>query len=288
MMNNGAVLFFGILLTLASSFWGLLLAPQLQIGRAQPVVIEATGEIYPAPRPGLAQQGAEVYRAQGCAECHTRQVRQTGVSFDLWLADAGTNRAELASTMNRLNISDADKLIPQAPVKLLGGLTMAEATGLASQLTNGEARAQAVLATLGPDIQRGWGKRATVTQDYLYDYPVQLGSLRVGPDLANYGARAVPATLALQHLYAPQSTMPKSMMPPYRYLFDQRKLAEGQKPRPGALPANAEPGYEVTPKPEAEALLAYLMSLKADAPLAEAPVPAPPIKVAPPPAPPAP
>ena len=80
MMNNGAVLFFGILLTLASSFWGLLLAPQLQIGRAQPVVLEATGEIYPSPRPGLAQQGAEVYRAQGCAECHTRQVRQTGVT----------------------------------------------------------------------------------------------------------------------------------------------------------------------------------------------------------------
>jgi mono/diheme cytochrome c family protein len=288
MMNNGAVLFFGILLTLASSFWGLLLAPQLQIGRAQPVVIEATGEIYPAPRPGLAQQGAEVYRAQGCAECHTRQVRQTGVSFELWLADAGANRAELASTMNRLNISDADKLISQVPVKLLGGLTMAEATGLAGQLTNGEARAQAVLATLGPDIQRGWGKRATVTQDYLYDYPVQLGSLRVGPDLANYGTRAVPAALALQHLYAPQSTMPKSMMPPYRYLFNKRKLAEGEKPGAGALPANAEPGYEVTPKPEAEALLAYLMSLKADAPLAEAPVPAPPIKVAPPPAPPAP
>ena len=32
MMNNGAVLFLGILLTLASSFWGLLLAPQLQMG----------------------------------------------------------------------------------------------------------------------------------------------------------------------------------------------------------------------------------------------------------------
>jgi len=282
MMNNGAILFFGILLTLASSFWGLLLAPQLQIGRAQPVVLEGTGEIYPSPRPGLAQQGADVYRAQGCAECHTRQVRQTGVNFDLWLADAGTNTAALAATMNRLNIADPAKLIAQAPVKLLGGLNIAQASSLAGQLTNDESKAQAVLVTLGPDIQRGWGKRATVTQDYLYDHPVQLGSLRVGPDLANYGTRAVPALLALQHLYAPQSTMPKSMMPPYRYLFSKRKLVEGEKPRAGALPANVEPGYEVTPRPEAEALLAYLMSLKADAPLAEAPVPAPPVKVAPP------
>jgi cytochrome c oxidase cbb3-type subunit 2 len=287
-MNNGAILFFGILVTLASSFWGLLLAPQLQIGRAQPVVLEATGEIYPSPRSGLAQQGAEVYRAQGCAECHTRQVRQTGVTFDLWLADAGNAWPQLAATMARLNIPDPDKAIAQAPVKLLGNLTMAEASSLASQLTNGEAKAQAVLATLGPDIQRLWGKRATVTQDYLYDYPVQLGSLRVGPDLANYGTRAVPAALALQHLYAPQSTMPKSMMPPYRYLFNKRRLIEGEKPRAGALPANVAPGYEVTPRPEAEALLAYLMSLKADAPLAEAPVPAPPVKATPPAAAPAP
>jgi len=281
-MNNGAVLFFGILLTLASSFWGLLLAPQLQIGRAQPAVLEATGEIYPSPRAGLAQQGAEIYRAQGCAECHTRQVRQTGVTFELWLGDAGTNKTELAATMAGLKIPDPEKFITQAPVKLLGSLTMTEASSMAAQLTNGEAKAQAVLATLGPDIARGWGKRATVTQDYLYDYPVQLGSLRVGPDLANYGARAVPAALVLQHLYAPQSTMPKSMMPPYRYLFNKRKLIEGEKPGLGALPANAEPGYEITPRPEAEALLAYLMSLKADAPLAEAPVPAPPVKATPP------
>jgi hypothetical protein len=77
--------------------------------------------------------------------------------------------------------------------------------------------------------------------------------------------------------------MPKSMMPPYRFMFSRRKLSDGEKPRPGALPANAEPGYEITPGPEAEALLAYLMSLRADVPLAEAPVPAPPVKPAPPP-----
>ena len=279
-MNNGAVLFFGIFLSLASSFWALWLAPQLQIGRAQPVVLEATGEIYPSPRAGRAQQGAEIYRSQGCVECHSQQLRQTGANFELWLADAGNAWPQLAATMTSLKISEPDKFISQAPVKILGGLNMAEASSLASQLTNGEAKAQAVLATLGPDIQRGWGRRATVAQDYLYDYPVQLGSLRIGPDLANYGTRAVPAALALQHLYTPQSTMPKSMMPPYRYLFHKRKLAEGEKPGPRALPATLEPGFEITPKPEAEALIAYLMSLKADAPLAEAPVPAPPVKPA--------
>ena len=279
-MNNGLLLFFGIFLSLGGSFWALLLAPQVQIGRAQPVVLETTGATYPSPRTGVAQQGAEIYRAQGCVECHSQQVRQSGVNFEVWLADTGNARPQLVAVMNQLKIADADKLIAQAPVKLLGGLTMLEASGIASQLTNGEAKAQVVLATLGPDIQRGWGKRATVSQDYLYDNPVQLGSLRVGPDLANYGARAVPSALALQHLYSPQSTMPKSMMPPYRYLFNKRQIADGEKRAANALPAMVEPGYEITPTPEAEALVAYLMSLDASASLAEAPVPAPPVKAA--------
>ena len=279
-MNNGLLLFFGIFLSLGGSFWALLLAPQVQIGRAQPVVLETTGATYPSPRTGVAQQGAEIYRAQGCVECHSQQVRQSGVNFEVWLADTGNAQRQLAVTMNQLKIADADKLIAQAPVKILGGLTMLEASGIASQLTNGEAKAQVVLATLGSDIRRGWGKRATVTQDYLYDDPVQLGSLRVGPDLANYGTRAVPSALALQHLYSPQSTMPKSMMPPYRYLFNKRKMADGEKRASNALPAMVEPGYEITPTAEAEALVAYLMSLDASASLAEAPVPAPPVKAA--------
>ncbi len=279
-MNNGLLLFFGIFLSLGGSFWALLLAPQVQIGRAQPVVLEATGETYPATRSGVAQQGADIYRAQGCVECHSQQVRQSGVNFEVWLADSGNAWPQLAAAMNQLKIADANKLIGQDPVKLVGGLSMLEATGIASQLTNGEAKAQVVLATLGSDIRRGWGKRATVSQDYLYDYPVQLGSLRVGPDLANYGTRAVPVALALQHLYSPQSTMPKSMMPPYRYLFNKRPVVDGEKRAANALPATVEPGYEITPKPEAEALVAYLMSLNASAPLVEAPVPMPPVKSA--------
>jgi mono/diheme cytochrome c family protein len=283
-MNNGPLLFFGIFATLASSFWALLLAPQLQIGGGQTVVLEATGAPYPSVRPGLAQQGAEVYRAQGCVECHSRQAHQTGVNFELWLAEPGTNKTELATVMARLKIADAARLIEQAPVRLVAGLSMAQASSLAGQLTNGEAKAQAVLATLGPDIERKWGRRGSVTQDYLYDYPVLLGSQRIGPDLANFGARSgsLPAALILQHLYAPQSTMPKSMMPPYRYLFNKRKLAAGESPRAGALPATVEPGFEITPRPQAEALVAYLLSLSADASLAEAPAPAPPVKAAPP------
>src|SRR4029434_8562354 len=90
-MNNGPLLFLGVLITLASSFWGLVLAPQIQFGREQPRLIEATGEFYPSPRPGLAEDGAHVYRSLGCVECHSQQVRQTGVHLDVWVSELTTN-----------------------------------------------------------------------------------------------------------------------------------------------------------------------------------------------------
>jgi ribosomal protein L7/L12 len=276
-MNNGPLLFFGILATLASSFWGLLFAPQWQIGRQQPVVIEATGEIYPSPRPGLAQQGAEVYRAQGCAECHTRQVRQTGVEFDVWLTDAGTNKAELIAALGQFTLaaSEATRAVEQLPAKLLSGLSVNDAQRIKAQVTNGGARAEAVLVALGPDIQRGWGKRVTVAQDFLHDYPVQLGNLRVGPDLANVGARLPTSQAILQKLYDPQHVTPGSMMPPYRYLFEKRPLVAGEKLPDDAVAilnrTDKSPGEVVTARPEAKALAAYLLSQRVETALTNAP-----------------
>jgi cytochrome c oxidase cbb3-type subunit 2 len=42
----------------------------------------------------------------------------------------------------------------------------------------------------GSDIARGYGARASVARDYVQQKPVLLGERRIGPDLANYGARA--------------------------------------------------------------------------------------------------
>ncbi len=41
----------------------------------------------------------------------------------------------------------------------------------------------------GSDIARGYGVRASVARDYVLQKPVLLGERRIGPDLANYGAR---------------------------------------------------------------------------------------------------
>jgi hypothetical protein len=65
----------------------------------------------------------------------------------------------------------------------------------------------------------------------------------------------------------------KSIMPAYPYLFEKRKI--GRTPSPDALkfPANFAPeaGYEVVPRHEAVALVAYLKSLQSTAPLFELP-----------------
>lgn len=81
-MNYGPLIFLGVFLTLASSWCGLVLIPQLQFGQLQSVKIEETGELYPPARSGTAQQGREIYRANGCIYCHSQQVRRPGFGAD--------------------------------------------------------------------------------------------------------------------------------------------------------------------------------------------------------------
>ncbi len=71
--------------------------------------------------------------------------------------------------------------------------------------------------------------------------------------------------------------MPNSVMPPYRYLFETRKLKLGEKPSEEALNVpGVAAGYELLPKEEARQLAAYLLSLHSQGILFETPPPAPP------------
>src|SRR5262249_9587414 len=156
---------------------------------------------------GVAVQGEDVYRANGCFYCHSQQVRPHG---------------------------------------------------------------------FGADQQRGWDGRQShvqsVAQDYLFAQPIMLGSQRIGPDLANIGLRKPDAAWQFQHLYDPQAVSPGSTMPPYRFLFEKRKLNQGEKPSADALHvANVPAGYEIVPTAEAKALVTYLQSLHSEGILFETP-----------------
>ena len=63
-------------------------------------------------------------------------------------------------------------------------------------------------------------------------------------------------------------------MAPYRFLFETRKIGGGPSPDALALRGGFAPpaGYEIVPKDQAKALVAYLGSLRADASLYVAPL----------------
>jgi len=257
-MKNGFWIFLAVFVALGGSWCGFVLAPELQLGGAKQTTTLNSSDVYPVGRPGEANQGLSVYRANGCAACHTEQVRQTGIACVMTLTDAGKNPEAVTNLISSLKLT---------------GLTKEEADAASDKISAAGGNTEIHIIATGPDIARGWGMRQSVADDFLHDNPVQLGSLRAGPDLSNIGARA-DANWQLLHLYAPQSVVKGSTMPPFRYLFEVRKI--GREPSPNALklpPEFAPPaGYEVVPKPEARELAAYLSSLRATVPLYDAPI----------------
>jgi cytochrome c oxidase cbb3-type subunit 2 len=124
------------------------------------------------------------------------------------------------------------------------------------------------------DVDRGWGVRPSVARDYLRDSTAFLGSRRLGQDLSNIGARRPDAKWHFVHLYHPSAVCEGSLMPSFNDLFLVRKI-QGQLSKE-ALDLTGEdapkPGYEVVPTSDAKNLVAYLLSLRHDYPLPEAPV----------------
>ena len=83
-MNNGPMLFLGLFASMAISWVTFVLGPMAQLGNLQQArTVAPLPASYPNNPPGLAEQGAEVYRACGCTYCHTRQVRPAGSGADL-------------------------------------------------------------------------------------------------------------------------------------------------------------------------------------------------------------
>ena len=277
-MNYGPLLFLAAFFALAGSWFGFVLTPQVQLGQLQQTNTVPAGVAYPVARPGLAHQGLEVYRANGCASCHSQQVGQTGTVCDVVLTGAGTNLPALVQALLQLKPGwsepDAKTSLARLPDAVIKGETRDAADAAAKALNVGGAKSEVWIVPTGPDITRGWGKRRTVAEDFLFDYPVMLGSQRVGPDLADVGARLPDVNWHLLHLYAPRFQVKGSTMPPYRFLFEKRRIERARSPDALALPPELAPeaGYEIVPSPKAKALVAYLMSLRIDAPLFVAPL----------------
>lgn len=282
-MNFAPFAFLAAFFALSLSWFGYVLTPQIQLGRALPETnIVNTAEMYPQGPPGIARQGEQIYRADGCFYCHSQQVRQTDTVTEVVLSEIGTNAERVVRAFNTnappgMQVNAA-ALAMGLPRTVLAGTNIATADQMARALKAAGAKAAIQFVPVGPDISRGWGRRRSVSADFLYDATAMPGSQRVGPDLANVGTRQTDANWQYVHLYAPRAEVADSIMPRYTFLFEQRPIPFGGKPSPDALqfPKDASaappPGFEVVPKPGAKALVAYLLSRRADTPLYEAPL----------------
>jgi cytochrome c oxidase cbb3-type subunit 2 len=104
--------------------------------------------------------------------------------------------------------------------------------------------------------------RPSAPGDFAYKTPALLGSGRTGPDLTNIGERQPNAVWQFIHLYNPRAVVPESIMPAFEWMF---QVVDQAPPgvAPVALPQAYAPAHGVVvPTRQAEALVAYLLSLK--------------------------
>ena len=91
-MKTGVSVFIAAFVALGASWCGFVLAPVLQLGGAKQTVVLQSTDNWPLQRTGEATLGLQVYRAYGCAACHSEQVRQTGAAFEVTLTSLGVQK----------------------------------------------------------------------------------------------------------------------------------------------------------------------------------------------------
>lgn len=246
-MKNLPLLFLGVFFCLAFSWTGLILSSQIQYGSLEPA---STQLVHPGT--GDAIRGIETEVEMEVPGQGTRKVMVEGKN------------------------APGEEVFPQLPVGLA-------ARGKEVYIANGcmYCHSQQVRHEgYGNDLARNWGLRGSVPRDYILQERVLLGTMRTGPDLAAVGNRLFDLAgkeWHYSHLWDPQITSPGSTMPPFRYLFEVRPV--GSRPErmavkiPDGHPTAPPAGYEVVPTEDGEALVAYLLSLRVDYGLPEAPLP---------------
>ena len=124
------------------------------------------------------------------------------------------------------------------------------------------------------EMDNMWGKRPSIPEDYFYSKqridvwrqtPSLLGSERTGPDLTDVGKRQPGAAWQLLHLYDPRAVAEGSVMPSFRWLFEEVDSAYVQESDVVvAVPKEflPDPGKKIVATADALNLVAYLQSLK--------------------------
>lgn len=279
-----------------------MLSEEVRPDLALAAAVNALGRL-PIEIKGLDREFAEYFYQQADGGgCHDQSRHGRGCSFggearrghgtpadtySVIITSAGKNTAEVAKVLLRIRPSFGSGVA--LPVVLARGLSKEDLDKINKKLTTAGAKTQVKMNLRGVDMDRGWGRRRSVALDYLYDPVVMVGSQRMGPDLSNIGDRQHSRVWHLSHLYDPRIITSEesnagvdSLMPAYPYLFTKRPRSTPGTPGHQQAIRLAGEQFEVVPKPEAEALVAYLQSLRSGPGLVEAPTPKAPAPAAPP------
>ncbi len=130
---------------------------------------------------------------------------------------------------------------------------------------------------LAEDEDRGDTRRETNAFDYAGEKFAHIGVTRTGPDLSNLGRRVealyapadevTPEQWLYRHLYDARWTPERrySTCPSFRFMFNETEVKGN--PSDEQLPFAGNDGGEISPGPDARALVSYLLSLKKDQPV---------------------
>jgi cbb3-type cytochrome oxidase cytochrome c subunit len=301
-MKGIGALFLGIFGTFAFSWAGLVLIPNYQIGHQDPQVDEDGNDPYPAPKSGMADRGRRIYAANGCAYCHSQQMRADYAGSDLertrdqdptkklkWGERRSAPRdylfehpVLLGKTRLGPDLANIGKAAPAeeenaAPAASPAAPTTPQASPAGSvtpAASPGVSPAKAVAAT----------SPAAAASNPAAPASPAASTGPTGTTLAANGA-PLPYTAAWhhRHLYSPRRVAPDSNMPASHFLYEKRRISgERAADALNLGEGDAVPeGWEVVPTYEARCLVAYLMSLDQSHALNElkataAAVPAPP------------
>lgn len=275
-------LFLGLFGTFTFSWLGLTVIPNMQIGALNPQMDEEQTDIYPMPQSGMVQLGRQVYAANGCMYCHSRQLRPDYVSTDLDRErDAGPSPRPKWGGRR----SAPRDYIFDRPV-LLGEERMGPDLVDLAKAAPGTGESPAAPAASAP---------ATSPVAPAQSPPTAAKAASPKPGAGGAPSPAAPAAAAAnasptpnpneippayseawhhRHLYSPQTTSAEtrdSIMPAYRFLYEKRRITgERSADALQLVGADAPPaGWEVVPTYEAKCLVAYLMAQDQSHPLKE-------------------
>ena len=290
-------LFLGLFGTFTFSWIGLTVIPNHQIGALNPQMDEEGTDIYPMPASGMVQQGRQVYAANGCIYCHSRQLRPDYAAADLDRErDAGPSpRPKWGSRRSaprdyvfdrplllgeeRMgpDLADLAKAAPgteeNPPAPAASAPAASPAAPAQSSAPAAKPAASGAPAT-SPAANAAAPKPGASVAPSASPAPAAAAANPSPTPNPNGIPPAYSEAWHHRHLYSPQSMSPEnrdSIMPAYRFLYEKRRIS-------GELSADALPltgpdappaGWEVVPTYEAKCLVAYLMAQDQSHPLKE-------------------